>query len=238
MRGEEDFRRLIARTGGRLRTTASADHAIDLARRNTRAGLLEDALGQVDQLVDVATGFRRQERDRSELQRTELMSEVLAPAVHRHLGFFCQVPLVDDEDHRLVLRDDLVDELLVDARDSFGGVEEHEDDIRSADALLGADHAVELDVVGEAFLFADTGRVDRQQPQAVDLEADVDAVAGRAGNLGNDAAFLLGQGVDERALADIAAADDGELEFWIGSQRRTVTGFVLGRRRQARELLR
>ena len=65
--------------------------------------------------------------------------------------------------------------------------------------------------VAMALVAAEAGRVDGHERLAVHLVADVDRVAGRAGHLADDHPLGLGQGVDQRALARVAAADDGHL---------------------------
>ena len=64
---------------------------------------------------------------------------------------------------------------------------------------------------------------------AVELEPHVDAVARRAGHFADDHPLGLGQRVDERALADVAAADDGHLHHRLADLERV----VVQRRRQA-----
>ncbi len=59
---------------------------------------------------------------------------------------------------------------------------------------------------------AETRRVDRDEHLAVEIEANVDAVARRAGNFTDDHAFFVSERVDERAFADIATADDRRFE--------------------------
>ena len=63
---------------------------------------------------------------------------------------------------------------------------------------------------------AQAGRVDGDERFAVELEPHVDAVARGAGDLADDHPLGLGQRVDERALADVAAADDGHLHLRLG----------------------
>ncbi len=94
--------------------------------------------------------------------------------------------------------------------------------IGAADGALGAVEAVELDVAGDdAAFFADAGGVDDDEGFAVLVEADVDAVAGGAGDFGDDDALGVafveaGDGVDEGALAGVALADDGEHHLGFG----------------------
>ena len=60
---------------------------------------------------------------------------------------------------------------------------------------------------------------------AIALEMDIDAVARGAGDLADDHPLALGEAVDERALAGIAPADDGEFQ-------RRLAGAVPRRRRR------
>ena len=62
-----------------------------------------------------------------------------------------------------------------------------------ADRTLGAGSAVEFDVVLDLALVAHAGGVDGDDGLAVALEADIDAVARRAGDLADDGALALGQ---------------------------------------------
>lgn len=78
--------------------------------------------------------------------------------------------------------------------------------------MLGPGHAVELDGVGHAALAANAGRVDGQERFAVALEADVHAVARRTRHLADDDALILGDAVDESALAGVTSADNGDLQ--------------------------
>jgi hypothetical protein len=55
---------------------------------------------------------------------------------------------------------------------------------------------------------------------AVQLEADVDAVAGGTGHLADDHPLRLGQRIDQRALADVPAADNRHLHHRLFGRRR------------------
>src|SRR5581483_10648995 len=58
-------------------------------------------------------------------------------------------------------------------------------------------------------LAAEAGGVDQLERAAVALEHGVDCVAGRAGHVGDDRPLDPDQRVEERRLADVGAAEDG-----------------------------
>ena len=127
-----------------------------------------------------------------------------------------QVPLVDGEDARLVLLGDVVGHLLVEPRDPHGGVEEEQDHVGPPDRALGAVDRVEVEVVPDLGLALDPGGVDRHERQAVELEPDVDRVAGRPRPLRDDHPVRMRQGVDQGRLAGVGAADGGDLHHGVG----------------------
>ena len=59
---------------------------------------------------------------------------------------------------------------------------------------------------------AQAGGVDHDQRPPVDLERQVDRVAGRAGDVGDDHALGAEEAVDQRGLADVGAADHGQAD--------------------------
>ena len=127
-----------------------------------------------------------------------------------------QVPLVDREDARLVLLGDVVGQLLVEPADALGGVEEQQDDVGPADRPLGAVDRVEVQALADLGLALHAGGVDGQERHAVELEMDVDRVAGGAGPLRDDHPLGVRQGVDEGRLAGVGPADHGDLHLGVG----------------------
>src|SRR5690606_4536482 len=94
--------------------------------------------------------------------------------------------------------------------DAFGGVDDHEGDVRRGQRLPGPEHGVEVGVLGDLRLAADPGRVDDHVAVLVDLHLHVDGVAGGAGDVGDDDPLLPDQPVEQRRLANVGTADDGE----------------------------
>ena len=101
-------------------------------------------------------------------------------------------------------------------------------DVGALDRPLRAQRRVVLDGVRDLGLAAQPGGVDEDDPAAVDLEREVDRVAGRAGHLADDHALLAQQPVDERRLADVGAPDDGQADRVV-----VLLGDLLLRRGQA-----
>ena len=118
------------------------------------------------------------------------------------------VDLVRDEHHRLVRRPQDLGELLVAGRDARPRVGQEEDEVGLGDGrlrLLG-DRARDRIRAGDV----DAARVDQQEPLAVPLADELLPVARDAGRLVHDRRARLGQAVDERRLADVREADDGD----------------------------
>ena len=74
---------------------------------------------------------------------------------------------------------------------------------------------VVVDVRAHAYSAAEARRVDGDEGFSVQLEFDVDAVACRAGDVRDDHAREFHQCVDERALSDVSASDDGDLHHVV-----------------------
>lgn len=141
-------------------------------------------LREVEYLVDVLPRWRRRESDRHMRQAGKGRLDVLRHFAGRHGNH--QVPLVDDENGRLVLFEDILRELLVHLADGLVRVEEEQDHVGPADGAFRAGEAVKLDIVGQAFLLPHTRRVDGDEHLPVVLEANIDAVARGSGHFADD----------------------------------------------------
>ena len=118
------------------------------------------------------------------------------------------VALVDDEDHRSFGASQAVRDLVVERGDAGVGVDDEQDEIRLLDrharllldALLDIGTGLQLQAAG----------VDHGERAAGPLRGAVHAVAGGARDVGDDRDALADEPVEERALADVGAADDGD----------------------------
>ncbi len=119
-----------------------------------------------------------------------------------------RVHLVDREEGRLAGALEDAGDLLVVRREAGLAVDEEHDRV----GLLGGHERLvadrRLELVDAARL--DAAGVDEQEVDAVPVRVVVAAVAGDAARLVHDGVGLLGDAVDERGLADVRSADDGD----------------------------
>ena len=185
---------------------------VELRRWHPFVALPVEPLCRVDHRLHVAAAGRRHERHRRPGHRAERVPQVVGPLAAFDIPRV-EIPLVDDEHHRLRLLHDRVGQLLVDAAHRLRGVEEEQHDVCPADAPLGAMGGVEVDVGLAALRPPQARRVDGEKRVAVDVEPHVDRVAGRARHGAGNHPLLVGQTVDERALAHVPPAHDRELHL-------------------------
>ena len=127
----------------------------------------------------------------------------------RRLGLVARVvDLVGDHDDGLAERPQAVRDNLIERGPAGEGVDDEQDDVGApegtADLLL--DVGLEVVVVDDA----DAAGVDELEVVLVVLDDHGDAVARDAGSRVDDADPLAGEDVQQRALADVRAANDGD----------------------------
>ena len=118
--------------------------------------------------------------------------------------------LVGGEDHRPLIAAQDAGEDLVARGDALAGVDQEQHHVRFLDGQFGLGaharfQAVVVDVL-------EAGRVDQDQVEVAQAAAGEAAVAGDAGPVVDDGELLAGQPVEQRGLADVRPADDGEFE--------------------------
>ena len=99
------------------------------------------------------------------------------------------VPLVEDERRRAARLHRQLGDAQVLRGDAVGGVADDERDVGALGRPLRAQRRVVLDGLGDLRLAAHAGGVDDDELAAVDLQRQVDRVARRAGDLGDDHAL-------------------------------------------------
>ena len=93
------------------------------------------------------------------------------------------------------------------------GVDQDECDVGAACGLERAHLAPELDLLALRAMAAQAGGVDQAVDAVAALQADVDRVARRAGDLADDRALLVAERVQQRRLADVGATEDGDADL-------------------------
>ena len=117
----------------------------------------------------------------------------------------------------------------------LGGVEHDEHQRGVGESFAAARNAKLLGFVERATVaFTQTGGVDKFEGDAFDGDALGDEVARGAGGCGDDGAVALDEAVEERALAGVGAADDGEGQAVVHDAAAGKGGFERSERRGER----
>ena len=186
---------------------------VQLVRRNSFVRLFEKHLSVVQKCFYILAGLAGNESDRAVCHGRKRLVHVANPAFGRHLAGE-QVPFVHDEDTRLVLVSDVMSKLLVNLAHLLFRVEEHQDDVGSANAALGSVHSVPIDIGFNAFVSAQAWRIHGHELMTVQVKHDVYAIAGGSRHLANDHSLGFNERVHECALSDIAFSDNRKLHHW------------------------
>ena len=94
--------------------------------------------------------------------------------------------------------------------DALGGVDDEQGDVGPVDGLQGPHQRVVLGALVDARLAAHAGGVDEADGPVGGLDDGVDGVAGRARQVVDDRALVADQPVEQRRLAHVGPADDGD----------------------------
>ena len=143
-----------------------------------------------------------------EAEEAELPGELLLhPRARLLVG---RVPLVHRQHHRAAALEHVARDVRVLLGDAGRGVEQQDGDVRRLDRLQRLDDGEEFDRLAGLAAPAQARGVDQRVAPAAALERHLDRVARGAGLVEGDDALLAHQRVDQRRLADVGAADDGD----------------------------
>ena len=121
-----------------------------------------------------------------------------------------QLPLVEHDDERAAGGVDPLGQALVLGGDPDGGVDDEQGDVGAVDRLQGPDERVVLGALVDLRPAAHPGGVDEPDGPVLGLHHRVDGVAGGARQVVDHRPLLADQAVEERRLADVGPADDGD----------------------------
>src|SRR5688572_12543326 len=99
--------------------------------------------------------------------------------------------------------------------DTLGGVDQKQGDVRPLQRFAGTEHRIEVGILCDLRLAADSGRVYQPVAAPVQFDVDIDRVTGGPGSLGDDDPALANQLVEEGRLPDVGAADDGHARNFV-----------------------
>ena len=107
-------------------------------------------------------------------------------------------------------------------RHSLGRVDDQQGYVRGFQVAAGHDHAQLLGHQVRLALAANAGRIDEAKLRALELDHFVHGIAGGPGDGRDNGAGGSGESVEQRGLADVGTADDGDgglvlLEFTVGA---------------------
>jgi hypothetical protein len=189
------------------------DEPVQLGRRDPPHPRLGHLVDRLEHLRRALAGQRRDVQDRRVVEELQLLPQLVVELLREvRPAPLHQVPLV----HR---DDDPAPGLVGGPGDGgvlvggpLGGIDEQHRDVRLVDRPLRQHDADRLDLAAarHAPRPADAGRVDDAERPPVPLQDGVHGVPRRARHLADDRALLLQQPVEQRRLADVRPADDGD----------------------------
>ena len=121
-------------------------------------------------------------------------------------------PIVDRDDEAPAFLDDIAGDVGVLGGESLDGVDDEDRHVGAADRLQRPERreALRGRSAGDLAPAPDARGVDEDDLAPAPLQRRVDRVAGRAGHLADDRPVLPEKRVEERRLADVRAADEGD----------------------------
>ena len=170
--------------------------------------------GRRDQLTDAGAVTRRDELHGCIGHEIELEFELTADVFALLVGD--SVPFVDGDQQRPAALQCEPEHARILLADAVVGIDHEDDDMGGVDGLQGLGDARLLDHILDLAATAHARGVDQGELAPVARERHEYAVAGGARHLARDHALLTDEPVDERRLADVGAADDGDADASIG----------------------
>ena len=162
------------------------------------------------QFADTGAMARAHEMQRRERHEVDLERQQAADLVALFHGDV--VPLVHGEDQRPAARQRQAQHARVLLADGVLRVDHHGDHVRLGDGLQRLRHREDFDFVFDLGAASHAGGVDEREIAAIALERHENAVARGAGHFAGDQAFVADEPIDQRGLADVGPADDGDAD--------------------------
>ena len=206
LRAEKDARLFAAAHRVRVGGGQAPQEGVQPAGGNTRFPALCRSLDGLAQLVDVASGQRR-DVDRGRPPESHQIAFHLALQVAAAF-LVGEIPLVEGDHQGPSRFFDVREDPQVLVGDRGRGVDHHHADLSAFDCGLGAQAGVELVPRGFPDTLADTRGVNEPVHRPTDLDDLVYGIDGGSGDIGDHRPLLLGQLVQQRGLAHVRFPDD------------------------------
>lgn len=168
-------------------------------------------LGGLENLKDALLGYRRCKDNREVGKWCHTVVDGILERIDGFLALVLnKVPLIHDDDKTLVVLLYKLEDIHVLSLYTAGGINHEYAHVAVLNGADGTHDTVELQVLGDLVLTADTGGIDEIEVESEFRITGVDTVAGCASNLGDDVAVLANKGVDDARLTGIRTAYDSK----------------------------
>ena len=108
-----------------------------------------------------------------------------------------EVEFIEDDEAGFFLIDDRLGDLAVLGRDAGGDIDDQHAEVGAANGLFGAHRGKDFDRVVAFAAWAESGGIDEREVFSLERAGQIDRIAGSAGDVGDDRAFVLEDGVGE-----------------------------------------
>lgn len=196
---------------GRLVVHDGQHEVVQLACRDVPLAVFIDVQGRFERLDDPLLRDIRSENDGDIGERSDALADLLLVFGHRVVVFLDEVPLVDYDDDAAVAADGLPKHVQILPLKPLLRIDQQHANVAFIDAANGSKRAVKFKLVLDLLALSKARCVHKVEIESEHVVAGVHAVAGGAGDVSDDVALLAEQGVDQRGLPHIWAADDGDL---------------------------
>ena len=184
------------------------EHFIKLACGNAHRVLRIDKANQLKQAVEPLTGFGGNEDNRRITHKGKIIHQLFALFVHRVPVFFDRVPFIHRNNARFAELVRNTGNFGVLFGKAFGRVNHNYTDVGAFHRHAGAQDRIFFNLVFDFVFAAKPCGVDKYKIAEFVFDNRVRRVARGARDIGDDCAFLAGNGVNKRRLADIRFADN------------------------------
>ena len=186
-------------------------HIVEPSRGDAHRVLTVNILYLLKQLIDTLSRHRRDKQNRRVGHEGKIRLQLFAERLHRFAVLFNRVPLVDGDNTALAAFMRVAGDLAVLFGKADRRVDHDNAHVAAVDRHICAQHAVPLDLLLDARLAPDAGRIDEHKTAVFVFDNRVDGVARCARHVGDNRTLLARHAVDKRRFANVRLADNGDL---------------------------